>query len=306
MENVVFALALKGGGLRGFATTLLLNELFEKVQNLRSKIKLCAGTSIGAIIAAAIATGVEIGHLEKFFTGYGPRIFTRKWRSRFLDPFSLVTAKYSATELEHALFQIFGHKTIGDCDIDILIPAWRMAAKRGKRAKFFDKWDADLKLTQVTRASAAIPGLFKAYRVENGEGHYMDGGIACNQPCAAARAQLIKEGVPLENIVVLSVGTGYILDDGKELSRDNIGMARLALGAGDFFKMSLEGPDEVYSFLSQTDLGDRYFHLDLNLDRHLALDDLSSLTEIKSLMARGAARQDIENCVKWCCDMGLA
>src|SRR5690348_7689497 len=86
-----------------------------------------AGTSVGSIIAAAVACGVPAPAIVEFFTKDAPEIF----KSSFLGKLEALTGpKYGAGPLEAALMAMLGHKTLADCKIRLVVTFYDFATDR--------------------------------------------------------------------------------------------------------------------------------------------------------------------------------
>src|SRR6266481_5166322 len=81
------ALALDGGGIRGIMTLQVLARLEELLRSARKAgpgFRLCdffdviAGTSTGAIIAAALARGMSVAEVMEFYQSFGRLAFTKR------------------------------------------------------------------------------------------------------------------------------------------------------------------------------------------------------------------------------------
>ena len=91
-------LALDGGGIRCYYTAALLSRLVEHFAGVGGGVDraadpgaafdLICGTSGGAILACALASGVPFGRVAELYRNEGPTIFPRpspvsaRWRSR--------------------------------------------------------------------------------------------------------------------------------------------------------------------------------------------------------------------------------
>src|SRR6188508_1430063 len=109
-------LALDGGGLRGMLSLGLLqkieNVLRERHQagddfRLAHYFDLIAGTSTGAIIAAALAQGWTVQQAVDEYNRLGRRVFTK---SLFRQ--GLLRAKYDAQVLSVELQRLYGKDTL--------------------------------------------------------------------------------------------------------------------------------------------------------------------------------------------------
>ncbi|HZY60057.1 MAG TPA: patatin-like phospholipase family protein, partial [Candidatus Binataceae bacterium] len=72
-----YVLSIRGGGIRGIIPCCCLVKLEEQLGGLtRDHFQLCAGTSTGALLAAAIAAGIPARDLLKVYTDQSKEIFT--------------------------------------------------------------------------------------------------------------------------------------------------------------------------------------------------------------------------------------
>lgn len=236
-------LCLDGGGLRG----ILSLGLLEKVEAiLRERhggdpdFRLChyfdliAGTSTGAIIAAALALGLSVEEVIGHYQALGRRVFTREW---FRD--GVLRARYDDARLIEELRSVFGeHTTIGDDALrtGLLIMAkrldtgspWPMGNNPAGpyfRADPSQAWisNADYPLWQVVRASTAAPSFFDPQPITIAEqpgktpvvGEFVDGGVSpFNNPSLQALMYATLDGYGVgwptgaDRLLLVSVGTG--------------------------------------------------------------------------------------------------
>jgi len=236
-------LALDGGGLRGMLTLGYLRQIEEILRARHSNdpdfclchyFDLIAGTSTGAIIAAALAIGMSveavIGHYQKL----GREVFSRNW---LRDGY--VRARYDETKLISNLQRVFGKdRTLGDESLQtgLLIMTKRLDTGspwplgNNPRGRFFkaqptDNWisNADYPLWKVVRASTAAPSYFEPEPItiasEKGKkrvtGTFVDGGVSpFNNPSLQALMYATLDGYNVgwktgpEQMLLVSVGTG--------------------------------------------------------------------------------------------------
>jgi patatin-like phospholipase/acyl hydrolase len=73
-------LALSGGGYRGLYTAKILADLEEDIGGpIARRFDLIAGTSIGGILALAIAMEIPAEQMVKLFEQHGQEIFRRRF-----------------------------------------------------------------------------------------------------------------------------------------------------------------------------------------------------------------------------------
>ena len=164
-------LALGSGGARGAAHTGVLKVL----QREGIPISAVAGSSIGALVAAAFAVGVPLEDVEREWLATDVQ---RKILLSFLPTFPR-SGLSSGTELKRMLTQLLGDTQIEDlalpyaavaCDIDT-----------GESVILRDG-----SLVEAVRASTAIPGLFRPIR--RGGRFLVDGGLVDPVPVGVCRS----------------------------------------------------------------------------------------------------------------------
>ena len=173
-------LALDGGGLRGILSLGILKHLEATLRARHGgdrEFRLChyfdlvAGTSTGAIIAAALAAGMSVDEVIGHYQQLGREVFTRDWLR-----FGVVRARYDETSLIANLKRVFGEtRTLGDDSLKtgLLVVTKRLdtgspwplgnnPAGKHFRAGKDDSWisNGDYPLWQVVRASTAAPSYF--------------------------------------------------------------------------------------------------------------------------------------------------
>lgn len=209
-------LALSGGGYRGFFAAAVLTQL---ERELGGPVDACfdfiTGTSIGGIVACALATGIRAEVVLKAMTDNGESIFGKPGLLRKIGrgARSHFTAKYSSAPLEKVVRSILGpsneNRLLSEIDFPLLLPtvSYSAAAPMLLRSRGLagDKSNA-VTLTDAAMATSAAPTYFPA-RLVNQE-LLVDGGLIANAPDAVAIANAIRFlGCSLEDIHVLSIGT---------------------------------------------------------------------------------------------------
>lgn len=124
-----YLLSIDSGGIRGIIPTIALIKLEQTTGKLtRDVFSYVAGTSTGAIIAAAITAGVPATRILDFYVNRTPEIFTRsplKWLKRIF-----FGSMYSVEKL-HALIaeaiQPYETWALNDSPIDMLLNAKRIS-----------------------------------------------------------------------------------------------------------------------------------------------------------------------------------
>jgi hypothetical protein len=237
-------LALDGGGLRGILTLSYLAEIEsilsdrhggEKNFRLSHYFDLIAGTSTGAIIAAALALGMSVSEIAKKYLDLGQRVFQKSWLRQ-----GFVRAFYDDAGLIEELKQVYGvQTTLGDSSLQtgLLIVAKRLDSgsawpiSNNPRGKYYAPRpnssvipNSAYPLWQVVRSSTAAPRFFDPERIEisrgkAGEtpvvGDFVDGGVSpFNNPALQAVMYATLDGYRIgwptgaDKLLVVSIGTG--------------------------------------------------------------------------------------------------
>lgn len=234
-------LSLSGGGYRGLFTATVLAEMQKRINEpLADKFDLIAGTSVGSILAAALAKGNPVKDLPGLFLTHGEEIFHGCWKQHpFLKALNLgfFASRYNAQGMKKILAkeETLGATRFRDLNHRLLIPTVNLT--KGS-AQFFKtqhcpeyQFDCDVPLIDAVMASAAAPTYFPVHRFN--QSRYADGGLIANSPAFVAFHEAhYKLNVPIDRIHVVSIGTmnkSVTMDPRAPL---NIG---LLTGAGPYF-----------------------------------------------------------------------
>lgn len=209
MKNENFhILALSGGGFRGLYSATVLAEIEERWgAPLASRFDLICGTSIGGILALAIAMEMPVSKVCNVFKDRRHDIFPNK---RFKKLRSFFSARYSNRGLRQVLQELFGDQRIGDLRHRIMIPSINFTKGSGQFFKTQHhptfQMDGNRKLVDVALATSAAPIYFPMHK--SSDGLFIDGGLIGNAPGFFGLHEAIKFlGVEKDAVKVLSVGT---------------------------------------------------------------------------------------------------
>ncbi len=213
-------LVLSGGGARGAAHVGVIKVLEE----MRVPIDVIAGTSMGALVGAAYASGTPITELEErlvkadwadLLTDSSPRedrSFLRKEedQARLLklefgvkkDGLHLPAGAISGQKLD-GLFSRITRFAPGNVDFDNLPIRFRAVGTDAESGKMvvFDRG----RLADVMRASMSVPGAVAPFEINNRI--YLDGGLTRNLPVDVAR----QMGVNI--VIAVNIGSGLLKRD---------------------------------------------------------------------------------------------
>ncbi|MGK7927480.1 MAG: patatin-like phospholipase family protein [Spirulina sp.] len=223
-------LSLDGGGMRGILSAKLLALIEREIhiltgQTLQEYFHFVAGTSTGSILASGIAIGKTGEQLVQLYHERGREIFPYWGGQGYLAPqrlsllvqHGLSAPKFSHRGLKKVLQDELGETTLAEIHNNntsprLLIPTYDTADRKPIFFKTWktQKWYAGVPIWEACVCSASAPTFFPAYPLEYGEKTHsmVDGGVGINNPAACAIAEAIVLGYKLEDIRVLSLGTG--------------------------------------------------------------------------------------------------
>jgi hypothetical protein len=206
-KKILRILNLEGGGCKGYMYCCLLAKLEKKTGKKCHEIfDLIGGTSIGAIVAALLASDKTAQECMNFFIEDAPIIFKRKWyNQKWWNPFGFFYPMYSDKVIEKLLKEKFDNKTLKDCKTEILIPAFNLTTDE---PFFFKSYEGDNTLLwKAVRASSSAQFYFPAFR--DGNNVFWDGGDTnSNNPGMCTYADAIKLKYKVKNMRILTLHCG--------------------------------------------------------------------------------------------------
>lgn len=225
-------LSIDGGGIKGVFPAFFLMLLEDELKNRKDgKTKiyqhfdLITGTSTGGIIAIALALGVSAKEIYHLYLDNAQEIFGKK---KWFIPGQIRNSAHDRYFLEKLVRGKFKKANkgieprLGDCKTDVCIPIYDLI--RGNpsvlKTKYHPSFERDYHIPayQVAMATSAAPTYFDPYTSEytdlNGTKksfvNKVDGGMMANNPTLVAFLEALKAfKVEMENLEILSLGTGY-------------------------------------------------------------------------------------------------
>lgn len=230
-------LALDGGGIRGLLTLQLLQRVEDLLRSSRRAgpefrlsdfFDVIAGTSTGAIIAAALARGMSVAEVLSFYRDFGREAFTKR------SLFTRWKALYENGPLQQKLQKVFGATTTLEtpnlkCLLLVVTrnattdSAWPILSNPWAKYNDPARPDCNLKvpLWQVVRASTAAPVYFPPEVIawdpsdQKKSFVFVDGGTtAYNNPAFLAVRMVTEPAYRVGwergegQLLVVSLGTG--------------------------------------------------------------------------------------------------
>jgi uncharacterized protein len=292
------ALSLTGGGYRGLFTARALQVIEDHIGvPIGQRFDLTCGTSIGGIVALAVAFEVPMKKVVEVFEQDGAAIFPP-----YHAPSSKVgkgwdlwqhsrKPRYSTGPLREAITKLIDKDaTLNDAKHAVAIPAVNVTQgkpqvfKTRHKAEWTREWK--LKAVDVALATSAAPTFFELAEV--GGNLYADGGLFANAPdlLALHEAEHFFK-VSADSVRILSIGTttkSYSVSFG----------AGREFGIADWmedqrlFSVTISAQQQFVDQLIQHKLQNRYFRLDHEPSQEQAKDlglDVASEAARKTLIA---------------------
>ncbi|HMP28290.1 MAG TPA: patatin-like phospholipase family protein [Saprospiraceae bacterium] len=318
MESVskkYIILSFDGGGVRMVLQYRILQRILEKFPTLLDRVSLFSGTSAGSILAAGLATNV-IGvasilepaneliskkNVKTIFESYGT---CRKITSLG----GLRLSKYTNDNLMKLLASYFGAIRMKDIDKCVFIPAFCINAKHAKGeimealpswtkvrvnrwhpvyyTNFKDDGFSDKLIVDVILESSAAPTYFP---IEN---FHIDGGIGNNNPCLSALTSVLRNGIDIKDIFILSFGSGESPTSFNVSKNESLGVMKWL---PKIINMIFDADQEVVARNTYQILGDNFWRIQPVLETQIELDDTSKYEELIKI----ADKFDLTHTFEW-------
>jgi predicted acylesterase/phospholipase RssA len=274
---------LSGGGFRGLYTARILADLEQHVgEPLARRFDLIAGTSIGGILALALALEVQADRMVGLFEKHGEEIFRRRFAL-----LGMLRSSYTQEKLRQLLEadDLFGQRPLGVARHRVIVPAINYSSGRPVVFKtphhpdFFR--DAQHRVVDIALATSAAPGYFPRHLFGNNQ--YVDGGLFANAPgLLAVHEALCFLGQSRRSLRVVAIGTmsaKFTVDPrgNREGGMLDWGGWNPSMTAKRLFGLAISAQESLTDFQLRHRLpAGHYFHIDEDLTderaRAVALD----------------------------------
>lgn len=287
MSSKIFKiLSIDGGGIRGVCPAHILSCIKQRLDiNIGEHFDMIAGTSTGAIIAAAIACMKDPANVLSLYRDHGPKIFSR--RKSFLPAKyqPAIQTQYNNENLKSVLKNIFEDIKLGEIKIPLLLPATDVGnggvhVFKSGYSKDFTR-DKNVLLRDAILASCSAPTYFNPMKFK--EYLLADGGLWANNPSLAAVIDAQRRlNIKLSDIRILSLGTGlaktcYGVEANKKWGLLNGWRGKEFIN----FMMSLQA-QSTHNYLQLMLQKEQLMRLDFESDLPLPLDDCSIIDDLIS------------------------
>lgn len=300
MAKAFRILSLDGGGIRGAATAQVLYELEQDLgASLYDSFDLIAGTSTGALIAIYLAAEQADGEdlLSLYSVDNARRIMDKSIWDEHLPVQS--QPKYDGEGKREVLNEYLGNRRIQDVAKPLLVTAYDIVMRRVVVFKSQRGSDAAYNplLKEIADATSAAPTYFPTVETSDSPPRWLiDGGVAANNPSMCALAEALREGHALEDIRLLSIGTGTPArgaDDATAMGRASQSWGGIGWLRNGLIEHLFAGNTSTCGYQCEVLLGERYVRVDGPLMH--ASDDLDAVSRGNIQHLRALGRQWYED-----------
>lgn len=264
-------LSLSGGGYLGLYTAEVLARLEQTLgEPLGRRFDLIAGTSVGGLLAMALAFEVPMAAIVALFQTRGEEVFSARRLpsgavTRLIDlTRSVMGPKYSGAALRAELHRHFGEQTLAQAAHAVVIPAVDVSRSVTKVFKTphvdASRGDEDCKVVDITMATCAAPAYFPSVPI--GGRLYADGGLFAVAPDQVAMHEAEHfMGVDSSRVRMVSIGTataGYQPSEQLDAQAGAVGW----LTDGRLILTLISVQQQHVQAIMEDRLGDRYLRLD--------------------------------------------
>lgn len=303
-------LSIDGGGIRGILPAYILSEIERRAKvPLHKLFHLHAGTSTGAIIAAALSLPSKINNDNQPFLArdilqlYCDSNNSQKIFERTFHLLGITGSKYT-TKRSEVLSTVLGDLTMCDSMNDLLIMTTTLNPEKGCPLKNCslenDSWKgSNTRVIDALMASSAAPTFFPSHTFDGKE--YIDGGLVANNPASEAYYYAKERKLPNQKIRIWSFGTGNLLPDPSQ--KDNTSTNQGALfWAGKGVATIINGQETTVDNNLNKELNDHYTRFQVWLNEAIRIDDISE-DKLSSLLENARQfcldhNQELDNMVK--------
>lgn len=270
-RNAFRILSLSGGGYLGLYTAVVLAQLEQKTgAPLGRRFDLLAGTSVGGLLAMALAFEVPMASIVALFHDHGEEVFSARRLpagtvTRLIDlTRSVMGPKYTGAALRAQLQQAFGERTLGQAAHAVVVPAVDVTHSVTKVFKTphvdASHGDQACKAVDITMATCAAPAYFPSVPIAGRL--YADGGLFAVAPDLVAMHEAEHfMGIDAAQVRMVSIGTATAHYQPSEQVDADAGAVGW-LTDGRLILTLIAVQQQHVQAIMEDRLGDRYLRLD--------------------------------------------
>lgn len=274
---------MDGGGVRCIMHSIILGRILERYPTFLENTEMFAGCSGAALISAGLVVGLTpdvIGRLTEITTA---QTLTKP------EGNGITGVRYTTRWLRLMGDLVLGNVQLRSLSRHVVIPSYSLdGGEKGEKRRgdvlfmtnAVDDPTNDVFLKDACLRSSSAPTYFRCYQSN------IDGGLFANNPSGCALPIVVGSqpdglGIPPENVVCLSLGTGF----GYKACFEEPGVIE-----GGFLQWGTTLLDIIN--VSQSDyigrccravLGKRYFRCQPTLSNYIRLDNVKGVEYLKSL-----------------------
>jgi patatin-like phospholipase/acyl hydrolase len=294
-KGPIFVLCIDGGGSRGVIPANILNHLENDARiPVRQTFDFYAGVSTGAMIAAYLAR--DVGTLERLASeSYSSETLSNIMDKTVWDKMlgrMQNQPKYDGINKREYVRSLLNTARINDItDKHLLILAYDFINRELVTFKNNRGHDAAYNptLTEVCDAATAAPTLYPTVGTSSPTRRWLvDGSLTTNDPSICAITESLAMGHGLEDIWMLSLGTGRPVHDLSQQDRDDIGTSSQSWGVVGWLSNGLldhmmSASSCVSAHQCEQLLKERYLRVNGELPRKLMQLDNTTETRVMDL-----------------------
>ena len=251
-------LLINGGGQFGIIPAYFLSLIQD--YDFRNKIDCISGSSIGGILAAAYAAGVDPQEIVDVFPDGCREIFSKRLWAK-INP--LASPMYDNSALNVFIERYVGDLTIRDTKnayphLDAFFAGLDVTEDYFKVWDNITGYDDDVKLSDICRITSAAPTYFDAVDV-NGHAMVDCGLIENTMLMTTTTGYKNKRKVDFEDMDVLLIGAGYLIDKEPLTFKKYDGLTQLGI-LFDLILPYVVQSNELASIFWARNLGLRNFY----------------------------------------------
>lgn len=294
-KGPLLILSIDGGGSRGVIPANVLHYLEEQESvSIREEFDFFAGVSTGALVAAYLARNsgsLEALANESYSSETLSSIFDKSIWDRVLGRMQN-QPKYDGVNKRAYIDEMIGTIRINDiADKHLLILAYDFMNRELVTFKNQRGHDAayNPSLAEICDAASAAPTLYPPVPTSAPKRRWLvDGALATNDPSQCAISEALNMGHKLEDLWMMSIGTGRPIHDLSQEDRDRIGNSSREWGiigwlSNGLLDHMMSASSSVSSHQCAQLLGDRYLRIGGELPRKLMQLDNTTQTRLNDL-----------------------
>ncbi len=259
-NNEKRVLSLDGGGIKMiFQLTILAALERELKQPLFRYFDHIIGTSSGAILASAIATGINLNELLEALPRYSKDIFNNKYLL-----LNLFRGKHALSGLKYVLQTLFQDTSIASAKTKLYIPL----INDKYQIVLLSSEENDIALKKVLLGATLAPIYFD-FNFTIGDKKFLDAGLAVNNPSFLLLNRLRQSGCDLSTTRLFSLGSGKYPAQKNKL--DYSGIIDIVKLMDTFYFSQVELADNLTNTVL---LPENYLRINPELEK-ISMDDTS-------------------------------